>query len=395
MSIAGVFKTGFKVSLAALVFILTIEICARVDDAISFGAPLWGEYSAARLRRYDRDGFQVNVPDASFEKWQNNRLGFRGPEIVPTKASGNLHIVCLGASESYGLYESPGREWPAQLRAMLPTPTYQVINASVAGLSLPYFKPYVQKYVLPLKPDVIVCVVNPSLYALSWEKKQNLKSQGPLLKPVALNQTKSVPGLRRKIMSSARSLPKIKQVFKTSLQSCFPQLLRRYQVQNLQKQVDRAEAERMKGRRPKDSVPEATVSNFRSDLAELVSFINAQGVKVVLTTYPFLLDSRNIGAYPELALDSRRFLVQYSNLGLVDVVDKLNSVIASVAIEHGALLVDSHTLVPKSLEYFGDDCHYTDNGALIVARGIATGIMNSHSTVRQEVVQPQQLGWRQ
>jgi hypothetical protein len=39
-----------------LAFILTIEICARIDDAIRFRAPFWETYTADRLRTIDKDG---------------------------------------------------------------------------------------------------------------------------------------------------------------------------------------------------------------------------------------------------------------------------------------------------------------------------------------------------
>lgn len=92
-------------AIVLLFFLLTIEVCARIDDAVRYGAPLWGPYSADQLRSRDLDGIPHNVPGASFQKWHNDSYGFRGTEIAPKPHRETIRVVCLGASESYGLYE--------------------------------------------------------------------------------------------------------------------------------------------------------------------------------------------------------------------------------------------------------------------------------------------------
>jgi hypothetical protein len=373
MKSSTLIRNVFKYAVAVIFFIVSIEICARIDDALRYGAPFWKSYSAECLKSNDNKGIPCNVPNARFQKWHNNSFGFRGPEILAAKTPGTLRVVCLGASESYGLYESPGKEWPAQLLELLPSAKYQVINVSVVGLGFRSYEPYLKKYVLPLEPDVIVCFVNPLFYATSFERTGENKASS--VKSANRTEKKPTIALTGMIISNVRCLPKIKQTFKKALQNSFPKELQHYQIRSLQKEVATAEALRLKGRKPKDIVPDASVRSFKNDLSKFVSFLESRHVKVLLSTYPSLISRENLSAYPDIFLDNRRFFVEFSMPGMVDVLEKSNSVVRAVALERGIMFVDCRALVPKTNEYFGDNVHYTDRGARTIAEGIAARLL--------------------
>lgn len=366
-TLAAMLSRGVKVVLAVLVFLLTIEICARTDDALRYGAPFRGKYSADLLREYV-GGIPSNVSSAEFEKWQHNRNGFRGPEVPADRPPGSVRIVCLGASESYGLYESAGKEWPAQLREILPEPKYQVINASVVGLSLRSFDEYSKARVLPLKPDVVVLFVNPFLYAKNIERMASIETR-PQSEPP--KKPANSPTLAKQLTANARSLPKIKQALKQAVASSLPELLTRYQVWNMSRQVTEAERQWLKGRKPKDSVSVAYLDHFHDDLFDFVSFLRSHGVQVLLCSYPALMTRKNLDEYPEIFLDSRRFFVEFTMAGMIDIHERFNAVIRTVAAEKSAMFVDVCAHVPKTTEYFGDNVHYTDLGARLVAEVVA------------------------
>lgn len=353
-----------------LVFMLTIEFCARIDDVLRFSMPFWQTSKADNLRTKDKDGLQINTPNARFEKWHNNSLGFRGPEISHIKVPGVSRIVCLGASESYGLYESIDKEWPAQLSSMLPSNKYQVINASVAGLSLCSYKAYLKKYVLQLKPDIIICYVNPFFYASIFERSQ--KSNELQRTSVVKIEKKTTIKLASSIISNLRFIPKLKQVIKNAMQSDFPDLVQHYQLITTKKQIEAEESERLGGQIPKDAISNACIKGYKNDLLDIVDFMESHGIKIVLCTYPSLLNHKNLAAtYPVVYLSTRRFFVEYSFKGMVDVLMQLNKVTTNVAREKGTTFIDCQALIPSSLEYYGDTVHYTDQGAHLIANGIA------------------------
>lgn len=376
MNLQGFIFRGVKFFGAILVFVLTIELCARLDDAIKYGAPLLGEYSYSRLQRRDEDGLPYNLPNARFEKWQHNSFGFRGPEVRQSKSSDIVRVVCVGTSESYGLYESPGKEWPSQLQAILLTSKYEVINASVVGLNLPSFDAYLKKHVLPFDPDIIVLVISPLVYVTTLERAAVEKSSSPRTERKIESRKVSVT---RKLMKNIRSLPKIKQICKQALMDNFPGALKKYQVWNTQRQVEEIERFRLNGRKPRNSVPDMYVERFHKELSILVESIRSQGVEVVLSTSPALISYDNISQYPEIFLDHRRFFIEFSLTGMIDTIMKFNLVIAAVAEEHSTMFVDSAALLEKSTEYFGDNVHYTDRGAAVVALALSKPILELSS----------------
>src|SRR2546421_1824407 len=122
----------------AALFVAVLEVCIRVEDRIKWNAPLTGLYSPALLTTADSVAW-FNRPGAAFEKWHINRHGFRGPDLPLEKAPGVTRVAVLGSSETFGLYERPEMEYPAQLGRMLDEAHpkgFEVFNAGVAGMSL-------------------------------------------------------------------------------------------------------------------------------------------------------------------------------------------------------------------------------------------------------------------
>ena len=132
------YKSTFKLILRGLgliaLFVFVLELGARLDDWIKLDVPLGAAYSHDDLHIADSLG-PHNRPNAQFEKWRINSHGFRGPEISMEKGD-KTRVVVVGASEAFGLYESPGMEFVAQMQTMLDTKSpgdYQVINAAAAA----------------------------------------------------------------------------------------------------------------------------------------------------------------------------------------------------------------------------------------------------------------------
>lgn len=364
----------FRPLLFLIVFSFTLEVCARIDDAIKYGAPFWPAYTNEGLRNSDKAGFPYNMPNARFEKWQHNSLGFRGPELLQIKPADNIRVVCLGSSESYGLYESPGKEWPSQLREIVPS-RYEVINASVVGLNLRSFEPYLKKHVFTLKPDVIILVINPLFYVTNLERAAQL-SKVPS-QPQQKNNKPEPVSLKNRVLSNSRSIPKIKQVLKQSIGLHFPDALARYQLNDTQKQIEEIERIRLKGRKPLDEIPEVYVESFRKDLIHTIDLIKSQGIEVMLSTYPSLIGTETLTKYPEIYLDNRKFCIEFSVKGILNSMIRFNSVVIQIAGDKSTLLVNASSSVPKTKEFFADNVHYSDKGARAFADSVAYQLQNT------------------
>jgi hypothetical protein len=361
-------------------FLVTVEMCARIDDALRFGAPFWGAYSADLLTGVADDGTRCNVPNARFEKWHNNALGFRGVEFSPAKPKGTLRVVCMGSSESYGLHESPGGEWPAQLQTLLPLPGWQVINASMVGIDLRNYQEYLAKHVVPLNPDVVILVVNPNRYANFYARDQ----LGSDRQGAAHGGAGERPGGGAgKLLQNIRSLPKFKLAVKGALVKSFPAYLHNYQERELEQKVREAESLRLKGKKPFSGLQPLCEANFRRDIAGLVRFLKARGIAVMLTSYPSLLDRENVKSFRLEALDYRRFGVEYSLPGIIEVRERLNNDMAALSVSEGTMFADIWASTPRDAKHFGDGVHFTDLGAHLVAVTIGKCLQENLSVTRR------------
>jgi hypothetical protein len=360
-------------AMAFFLFASTVELCARIDDKIKYGAPLFDKYSADILRETDLDGIRRNVPNSRFEKWRINEQGFRGESIESEKAPGVVRIACMGTSESFGLYEDSNMEWPAQLRAKLRDyGRFEIINASVVGLGIGEFIPYLRKYVLPLEPDIVILYVNPYFYFemkfMESSKREDKPSSGKTTGSVSRKPKINVLGLLK-----LRSPSKVKQALKHVVPK---EIIKRFQVWNLYRQVREIENSSLAGRNPLDVVPKEYLESFVFDMMHLVKFLKRSHIKVILSTYPSLVTQENVREHIEIFLDFRRFTPGLSLKGLIDVHNRFDEALRTVSEKSGAALVDNSRNVPSDIVYFGDNVHYTNRGASAVAKSFADFIVS-------------------
>jgi hypothetical protein len=103
----------------ALLFALSLEAACRIEDWVEFRTPIFArERSQADLLIRDPLGMHGR-PWGRFQKWSLNSFGMRGPDVAAKKPPRVIRLVAVGASETFGLYESPGHEYPRQLEDTL------------------------------------------------------------------------------------------------------------------------------------------------------------------------------------------------------------------------------------------------------------------------------------
>ena len=340
-----------------LLFFTCLEAAARVDDRIAYGAPLLGGYDSELLREWDAGGVHRNRPGARFEKWRINSLGFRGQEVARAKRAGTVRVVCLGQSETFGLYEREGGEWPARLERMVSqaNPRVEVINASVVG---PGDKTaYLEKYVLPLDPDVVVLYLNV------------LADAGPTAPPQAAARAAPPPAPPDQDFMTERSrlLPKLRQRLRAVLPAGVANAARAWW---LDRKVGRMTAATLGGRPPVDALPPENVWRFERYVRSLVQVVRASGAVPVLATYPTLVNESNRNDYHLQIAQERIWRPECSELGMIDIARRLNDTLRRIARDMAIPLVDIDATIPKNANHFADHVHYTDEGAEVVAAAV-------------------------
>jgi hypothetical protein len=149
----------------AIVFVATLETAARIDDWLTFAGPVLGTYEMSVLFRWTPRGWR-GVPHARYAKWGLNAEGFRGPELKPE--SGQTRILAYGASETFGIYEDPGQEFPRalerDLNSRLAPQEFEVINAGMPGMRVGSGITYLYDIGRQLHPKVVVIYPTPTHY---------------------------------------------------------------------------------------------------------------------------------------------------------------------------------------------------------------------------------------
>jgi hypothetical protein len=143
------------------------ELTARIEDYVRRGVPVYSTPDRYRdLVLHDALGIRGR-PGGHFGHWRLNSAGFRGPEISVKPAPGCHRVLILGASESFGLYESDGKEYAAQLQTKLDAARagcYEVVNASLFGLTLPGITQQWENWARQFAPRTVIIYPTPAFY---------------------------------------------------------------------------------------------------------------------------------------------------------------------------------------------------------------------------------------
>ncbi|HEV2119283.1 MAG TPA: SGNH/GDSL hydrolase family protein [Candidatus Bathyarchaeia archaeon] len=335
--------------LCALIFVLVLELCARTDDVLSYGAPFWGPYNNEILLKTDNLG-KWGKPGARYEKWQLNSLGYRGPELQP----GTVRIVCFGASETFGLYEAPDEEYPRQLERELNKlagkPEFQVVNAAFPGETLPTAILRVPEVVSQIHPSYALIYPSPATY-IEITPRSVSPARAP--RPESLDDR----------ILELRISERVGNLLKSALPKAVQTMLRQFQIERDTTHV-----------RVMQTLPEANVERFREDLGALVKSLRAHGVEPVLVTHATIFGSALTPEDRDLLIEWRKFYPILEEGGFIDMERRMNQAIRETAACEKLYLIDAANEIPPGPEYFADMVHFTTSGAEIMAADLAVGL---------------------
>jgi lysophospholipase L1-like esterase len=337
-----------------IIFMAAVESCARLDDFIAYGAPFWGPYNVERLYERDRIG-QRGRPGARYKKWQLNSLGYRSPE----PRSDSIHVVCFGASETFGLFEEDGEEYPRQLErnlnARIGKNTLQVVNVAYAGETIATSTLRVPEIVKKIHPRFAFIYPSPAYYIwLPW-----------ILAP-----TNAAAPEESHYRFDFRVADRLRAALKSSLP-------KRAQAWLSQRDINLAVA----GFQVMDRVPEENVLRYRTDLAALVDALRTRGVEPILVTHADPFGEHPVNPDYQLLTTWRRFYPMLTDDGFIDMEQRMNDAMRSLATGQHIQLIDAAREIPPSREYFADFCHFTTRGAGLMASHLADEFSSENELV--------------
>jgi hypothetical protein len=348
----------------------TAEVFVRVEEKVTWGAPLVGPYDHDHLLVQDSLGFRGR-PHYRYEKWGMNGLGFRGPEIARYPMPGVARIAIAGASETFGLYERAGGEYPSRMQQVLDSIApgrFEIVNVALPGMSLSSMISYFRRAVLPARPRALLIYPTPAFYLEVDPLPEEYVPPRLMPPPIHHLGRWVIEGDLVHLRLADKSRDILKELIPTSVVTA----VREWRL---------ARARAAHG--PEwvwSDVPADRMAIMRRHLERLVSSIQATGVQVILVTHT----NRFIGAKADTLGPDRRHLINListnyprASMGvLIDVDSVANGIIRQVAAAHGAMVIEVQGKLPPGAEYFADYTHFTDAGADAMARILARGVVN-------------------
>ena len=328
--------------LAAL-FVLTLEIAARVDDWVHYGAPLFKRYEFDRLFQVDARGLH-GAANAQYLRWRLNAEGLRGEDVRPD--TGQIRILTYGASETFGIFEENGKEYPRTLERELNNRTipdhYEILNAGLPGMrvgsGIALFKELASRF----NPSVVVIYPTPTHYIGVSRPYCNRPP-----KPIWVNSD-LWPGIR--IGDKLRE--EFKKIVPPIVQHEMRKISIRWQTRDqfLLDQVDKISLEA-----------------FQTDLTCAIDAAHTLGVKPILVTHANRFGKNHFG---DDAFRLTQWRQQYPELreeGFLDLEQRANEIVRTLAKTQDVPLVDADKEMSGETKWFADHVHFTNEGATALA----------------------------
>jgi hypothetical protein len=352
-------KTNVLLSLVAM--LLAAEGIARLDDWIRYEVAPWASPNYdIDLRVVDSLGVRGR-PHGRYQQFSLNNYGFRSSHDIQLRPDSRcVRVMTLGASQTLGYLEAPGEEYPAQLERMLQATgkCHEVLNAGIAGMSLPSISYTWNHYWSAFAPDLVILYPSPTPYL--GEAPPRPPRRQDLVR--AENAWPS-PSLRPRLIHRA----------KEAIEYPAP-------VQRMRTRRWLAEA---LGRIPADSVwtevPRDRLDLYRSDLTGLADSIARRGARLLIMTHAIRFPHT---PSPEDSLAIEAWRAQYPRATprvLLAFDSAAARVTREVATANEYQMVDLACVMTGQRELFGDPIHFTTQGATIVASTVAHSILPNGS----------------
>lgn len=296
-------------------------------------------------------------------RFTTNNLGFRGQELQMPKPEGEVRVFLVGGStaECFYLDDDDDLCATAERELNLGAPERRDIrlyNVGLSGTASDDHVAMVTQRLVHLEPDAILvfCGLNDltrSIY--NYDYLHYVEERPAYRKPwykrmLFVSQiARRLYFLRRRIDPSDRDI-----LEERTLESNYAGKI------GLQRTIPVSEAE-----------PRVDAPSYARNLATLVGVAEAHGFQLIFMTHPSTWNSQVDSEAKKWSWMRYRNGVLYSEEAMDAALEQLNDSMRRVAAAHRIPLFDVARTLPKSLDYFYDDCHFNVRGAAKVGVELA------------------------
>ena len=355
------------VALLAAVVVIGAELMSRVDDAVRSGTPLLASPSYTDLTMQDSLGVRGR-PFARYQKWKLNSAGFRSQEISFSPRPDCIRVAIMGASETFGYAESPGKEFPSQLADSLARGgCYEIMNTAVTGLPLTGQVQLWENWVSRFQPNVVVIYASPAFYLSNDPPEFASLTRLGTVASAMTHSTRTAVGLTG---FSSRLLGRLKDRID------YPDFIQRRRVMT-------RIAKEVKGQRDDwfyKRVPHDRLELFRHHLDSLITDVRASGAMPVLVTHAMRFGDQLDTKDQDLLRSWRQFTPRATEKVLMGFELATAATVRDLARERKVPIADVAAAMNGRTKWFADFAHFNDEGAGVIAQCIASTVERAHVT---------------
>ncbi len=384
-------KRSWNTSSAVLALLAVVCVVAVAELALRVLSPVANPYDQLaslkpQINQYIRFEYPRNY-SASTEvedglpgmsgshSFTTNNMGFRGDSLLDPKPPKEFRIFMVGGSTTECFYIDDQNDLSRVVERELssvapPGVVVRVYNAGLSGAASDDHVASISQRIVHFQPDLVVvfCGINDLLRSIyHYDYRHYVEYRPAYRKPwykrwsMHLQITRRILLFRQRINPDARRL----QEQRTLVTNYHPKI-------RLQRDAPVT-----------DDPPRTDERSYATNLRTLAGIAKANDFELVFmtqqTTWNSAVDpeARNYhwmryrAPAPERESDVPETGVTFRE-DLMDLaMERLNDRMRGVAVEDSVPLYDLARTLPKSLQYFYDDCHFNTLGAATAAQGLA------------------------
>ena len=335
----------------ALIAAVTWEACTRIQDQVTLGVPALSlRYEAPAIYAYDARGVH-GIPFAHDGKFRINSIGFRSPELVPERET----ILCLGASETFGIAETDGKEYPRQLERRLNEAhpgRYQVVNGALPGERIEDIEVTLARTLKTTRPKYAILYASPGSAIWTAEQWDHLHPT-PTSKDPPVERWGRFRLLSRLTSKIRAALPEPIQAWSRK-RAVVAAIAAAHEI-------------------PASHLPESNFRAFSDHLERTLAVLAAAHVRTIVVTHANRFGPD--GAVRDAQLETfRAFYPRLTDDGLFDTQRRFNAVLRRAARTRHLPVVDAARQIAPGSANFSDFFHFTDRGSARMAQLLADAV---------------------
>lgn len=289
----------------------------------------------------------------SLIRYSTNNMGFRGDSLIRPKPQSEYRIFLVGGSTTENLFIDDEFGFEKQIQNKLQNEvgdrTYKVFNAGKSGDATPDHLAMLSHRVIHLQPDLIV------LFPGINDLNRLAGKYDYLHYPVTSTETRQTWIVDLKFfLSNFQVVRRVINILNKDEENSRTSIFLKTNYADKVKEVQALPLN--------TDFPELDYSIYERNLISFIGLCKSQGIDLLLLTQTHTWDSKE-----KDNLDFRHWMVgigqeRYNAHDLAASLNGMNLILKNIAGKEEISVLDLDQLIPKSIDYYYDDCHFNKQG---------------------------------